>query len=537
MYTLPASRDAQAPCSEVAGPARSSHQSSATPPYPSTFTASEAESAPRHKSSTLKPLGPRIFGLFLCALTAASGARAADFYIDPVNGSPSGDGSAGHPWQTMQQVIDDNLVETQVWASLPYAPGAALVPVNPGAPVQPGDTLWLRTGFHGAFDVRGAYNSAPITIAAEPGHLPRLSSIKVQSGQHWVFRDLSVSPSHANPVANPGTIVSLEGHGFWGPSWDLEVHNSDIFTVDDASAWGVDQWLNDANSGVSVNADRTKIIGNQVRNVRHGITVSNEDAVIAHNLIDGFSADGMRGLGDRAVFEYNRVQNNYISEGQGDGNHDDGFQSWSVGAGGVGTGEVRDVVLRGNVFINHVDPSHPLRSTMQGIGCFDGLFVNWVVENNVIITDHWHGITFHGMIDSRIVNNTVIDINNSTPGPPWIRLTESNGTESRNVVVRNNLAMDFSIGGEQISNDHNVVFALADAGDHFVAPPYDLHLKSDSPAVDAGSPDQAPPLDVERLPRPFGAGWDLGAHELCGGCLFADGFESGTAEAWDQVVP
>ena len=53
---------------------------------------------------------------------------------------------------------------------------------------------------------------------------------------------------------------------------------------------------------------------------------------------------------------------------------------------------------------------------MQAIGCFDGWFVNWVVENNVIITDHWHGITFLGMRDSRIVNNTVIDLDDVSPG-------------------------------------------------------------------------------------------------------------------------
>ena len=88
----------------------------------------------------------------------------------------------------------------------------------------------------------------------------------------------------------------------------------------------------------------------------------------------------------------------------------DGIAGGAADPGGVGTGEVRGVVLRGNVFINHVNPAHPLRSSMQAIGCFDGWFVNWVVENNVVVTDHWHGISFYGMCDSRIVNNTVIDL-------------------------------------------------------------------------------------------------------------------------------
>ena len=76
-----------------------------------------------------------------------------------------------------------------------------------------------------------------------------------------------------------------------------------------------------------------------MRNVRFGISVGGASARIQNNLVDGFSADGLRGLGDDGLFEYNRVQNNLIQDPP-DANHDDGFQSWSVGPGGVGTGEV-----------------------------------------------------------------------------------------------------------------------------------------------------------------------------------------------------
>ena len=40
---------------------------------------------------------------------------------------------------------------------------------------------------------------------------------------------------------------------------------------------------------------------------------------------------------------YNVIRNGYLGSSVDD-NHDDGFQSWSVGEGGVGTGEVRGVV-------------------------------------------------------------------------------------------------------------------------------------------------------------------------------------------------
>jgi hypothetical protein len=451
--------------------------------------------------------------VLLLLLALAPPLPAADFYVDPVKGSDTGTGSAASPWRTLQQVIQ-NRVESRNWASLPYAPGATLVPVNAGAPVKAGDTIWLRNGYHGAVIIQSLYNTAPVTIAAERGHVPRLRSLLVQAAQNWVLSGLSVSPSHATPPAVL-TIVNVRDHNFFGPAWDVTVEGSDVFSVDDASAWTADDWVNRASSGVSVGAARVTVRQNRVRNVRFGISVDGDQARVQRNLVDGFSADGLRGLGDEGLFEYNRVQNNFV-EDPPDPNHDDGFQSWSVGPSGVGSGEVRGVTLRGNVFISVTNVNHPLRSSMQGIGCFDGFFVDWVVEDNVVITDHWHGISFLGMRDSRIVNNTVIDVNGVSPGPPWIMVDpHKDGRPSENVVVRNNLSTDFSLTGDNIVADHNLEFTLAGAGALFVAPPFDLHLRPGTAAVDTGSRSLAPRFDVERYRRPQGRAMDLGAYERC----------------------
>ncbi|MBW1809675.1 MAG: hypothetical protein JRJ87_15880 [Deltaproteobacteria bacterium] len=37
----------------------------------------------------------------------------AEFYVDPENGSPGGDGSAGNPWRTIQEVVEANLIESR----------------------------------------------------------------------------------------------------------------------------------------------------------------------------------------------------------------------------------------------------------------------------------------------------------------------------------------------------------------------------------------------------------------------------------------
>jgi len=75
----------------------------------------------------------------------AQQTQAREFYVDPVNGSPGGDGSASRPWRTIQEVFDAGLVESQQWEKLPYGPQSKLVAKNAGAPVRPGDTIRLRS--------------------------------------------------------------------------------------------------------------------------------------------------------------------------------------------------------------------------------------------------------------------------------------------------------------------------------------------------------------------------------------------------------
>jgi len=172
------------------------------------------------------------------------------------------------------------------------------------------------------------------------------------------------------------------------------------------------------------------------------------------------------------------------------------------------------MVLRGNMIVNREDPDQALSGPLQGIGCFDGFFTDWVVENNVILVDHWHGITLLGARGSRIVNNTVMDINAVDPGPPWIKIApHKDGTEGTGNVVRNNLATAIANQGGGIVEDHNVL--ITDAAALFVAPtaPWDLHLLPDAAAVDVGVMELAPATDRDGVARPFGAAVDVGAYE------------------------
>jgi len=427
--------------------------------------------------------------------------------VDPVTGSSTGDGGAARPWRSIQDVFDAGLVESQQWAQLPYTQQSELVPKNAGAPLRAGDTIWLRTGYHGDLSIFRYYNTGTITLAAEEGHTACLSSLTIRSGSHWTIRGLTVSAEFSETYTRR-TLVDLDSHNWHGPVHDIVVEDCTIRSVADASAWTADQWDQLACNGLQVDGTRMTIRNNRLLNVNSGISVVASDALITDNLVENFAGDGLRGLGNYCTFQYNTVKNCYDVNR----NHDDGFQSWSIGPDGVGSGEVVGVVLRGNTIINYEDPNQPHRGTLQGIGCFDGTFVDWVVENNVVITDHWHGITLLGTRRCLVINNTVLDLNDSRPGPPSIRVNNhKNGMAPVGCVVRNNLATAFA-NAEEVREEKNLI--IRNPADLFVdAKSLDFHLLPDAPAIDVGSRLHAPKLDRDRIPRPQGNGVDIGAYE------------------------
>ena len=444
------------------------------------------------------------------SLTVSAAVRPAQHYVDPVNGSELGDGSAAKPWKSLQEVVDQ-LVETRTWeGSLPYAEGKKLVPVNTGAPVQAGDTIWLRPGDYGALTLQSSYNVAPVTIAALPGDPPRFTQVLVSSAQNWILRGFSVSPSYGT-VYSPDTIVTVENHSWRGPAYDIAIDGFQIFSIPDEGVWTVrSDWDTKAADAVITSADRILVSHCRIRNVGYGISMTGMGSRAEYNTIDGFCGDGLRGLGDDDIFEYNLVKN---ARDVND-DHRDGFQSWSVGPGGVGTGVVRNIVLRGNVIIGYEDPALPFAGTLQGIGCYDGTYEGWLVENNVVITDHWHGISFYGAQNVRIVNNTVLDLNSVSPGPPWIMITDhKSGQRSQNCVVRNNLTTALNLDGDSITSDHNLLLPSNLTGYFLDLAHHDVHLALGSPAIDQGSSIQVPALDADEHARLQGPAVDVGAYE------------------------
>ena len=164
----------------------------------------------------------------IAVLLASKSAGAAEFYVDPASGSTGGDGSLQRPWQTLEGVV-----------------GAG----HFGVAIKAGDTVWLRSGYHGAFAISGGNYATPIKVAAEAGASPRLSRASFNNSHGWLLSGLSISPSHA-PLTRREISSRSTARARTSSS-----KTAAIFSIEDASGWTAAQWVNDASSGVEVGGD------------------------------------------------------------------------------------------------------------------------------------------------------------------------------------------------------------------------------------------------------------------------------------------
>ncbi|MFA6286495.1 MAG: right-handed parallel beta-helix repeat-containing protein [Opitutaceae bacterium] len=442
---------------------------------------------------TLRPFLPRALAapfsfplskLFLLLGFAATTATATSYYVDPATGSMSNPGTSQLPWSTLEAVF------------------------NAGKPFVAGDVIYLRNGYHGAPMVRG-FNTGTVTIQPQSGHTPKLKYLDTLNASHWTISDLDISPFYAGT-----TLTNANYLCFIRPSCSyITVQNCRLNSVADTvdvKLWSVADW-GVAADGARVEGPHSQFINNTLTNVNFGIRVMQTapDSLITGNRITNFSKDGMIGLADNCEFSYNTVLNSYL-ELAVDPNHDDGFQSWATNAASV----VSNITLRGNIFISCTDPAQPHKGDMQGIGCFNGMYSGWIVENNVVAACMINGIAFSGATNCRIVNNTVVkNPLNPTGDTPYIRIDPKPGGTpvSTDNTVRNNFAPNWWFTGTYTA-DHNITLNAANYSAHFVDyPNLDLHLKTGSSAINAGSSTLAPAIDCDQLPR--SAPYDIGAFE------------------------
>lgn len=320
----------------------------------------------------------------------------------------------------------------------PDAPFTSLSEALKALAAQNADRILLKPGFYGNTHWRNLKPKRVIRIESEVTGKAHFDSLRLSNSQNLHMVGFSVWPRSKD--TRRGVLVKAEANstGLIFEEFDLR-GNADADTR--YLTWTKEDWATLwRTNGFRLNGPHAQVIKSRITGVEFGITTTGPHAVVAGNLVQGFSGDGLRGLGNNSRFTGN-VVTNCIKTGQ---NHDDAFQSWAPRNQGPESA-VSDLTVENNVFWEWTaGPGHPLRCRLQGIALFDGFFKNVSIRNNLIVVNTYHGISIYGGIDSVIANNTVVHPSGTAQDFPWINVhNHKNGGLSRNVQVYNNVAMSY----------------------------------------------------------------------------------------------
>ena len=443
--------------------------------------------------------------------------------------------------------------------------------------VHPGDEILLMGGQYGDISI-GAYpvpttNSAFVTIAAAPGQVPVLASLKLKATNMWRFQHLavkSIEKNHAIDVVDQGPSLTTS---------DIIFESMVIGSPENVDGWTRNQWIANAH-GVGVqevsspggrNTKCVSFTGGTIYGVRFGAQLFAHQSIFSYNTIDHFGDDGLDYAANDLIISDNYVHDN---EGLDDGNHEDCMQGFigpldkaiaPKNPNGVPYTAYSNVTISGNRCIRQTDPNLKFPTILQGIDAFDSDWTNLAVVNNVVVTSSCWGISYASVHGGKIINNTVLD-DGSDVGTknqagkimcrPGIGVGDKTheGLSSNDVAVRNNLANGLGIYNvdPNMTMDHNICLTIdgkcgiltfvngkpkwgvnqpGQYGDHNLIDgrgaegmfvnydpakfAFDVRLRPEARAIGAGNPALAPATDVagtlRRTPIDVGA-YQYGPH-------------------------
>ena len=459
-----------------------------------------------------------ILALFFLTL-AASYTAAVDYYVSP-SGNNAGNGSANSPWQTIQYAADL---------------------------LRAGDTLYIKAGSYGedlVFRPSGTEEN-PIRVEAFDQYMVVVEgSMEFARGVSFVnVTRLTVRDFSCWGIFFRGenSYISLEGmevvggdsgiHFTYGYSGQPPLEGGVSFiTVKDTKVRGALYTGIDGTPGPCTNM---KFINLEVSEcglslganygadgiaIEKGADILVEDCFIHDNGGDGIDLNSRDYSGNVSgvVVRRNRVVRNHLN----------GIKLWS---GGVMQNNL--VWGQGNIPVAIGD--HPgiyvLKNNTVAYNMWDPAFSS---RNYAMLAGYPNDDTgISAEIDLTLINNifafntgpqvgtptgiylgsgvTLVEEGNNlfwsredgeiqaefAPGKSWF---------SRSDIVAGNWRQLTGQGRDDICIDPNFVSGWPEA---------DLHLSSQSPAVDKGRGEGAPVVDLECMFRPAGAGPDMGAYE------------------------
>ena len=373
-----------------------------------------------------------------------------------------------------------------------------------------------------------------------------------------VYRERVVPKNSGKPgqyityAAYPGEQVTINGSGIALPLWtglfyvaDLEYIRVSGLRVINSKRVGI---LADSSSDIVIENNRT------YNTVQSGIAVWGcYDVVIHGNEVQLACNDGEGEcitVYDTDLFE---VRFNHVHHSGPGTNGGEGICIKDGSSNGKVYGNQVDHIRKRvgiyvdaqgqhtfniDVFANNVHDCD--RNGLALASEMGGLLENIRVYNNIayrntclgLLLANYGGesVTTHPMKDITIVNNTFYQ-----NGKRWGGGIAIDSPAVQNVIVRNNvvsqnlnfqIVVDPAVPSGECSVDHNLIDGYREyeaeiygadyvEGDPLFLRPArgDFHLLEGSPAIDQGSPLEAPAEDYEGALRPWGEGYDIGAFE------------------------
>lgn len=470
------------------------------------------------------------------------------FYLDPVNGSINGDGSEANPWSSLQEVVENNLIETYKHSTNNDST-SPLVPLNEGAPIKGGDKLILKDGYHGQLEINNLYFNDWLTIEAAPNEKPTLARLHLNGLIKNVYlknlniiRDSYLGVENywqaSEMQRNSRSLLYIASHDFYGKAAEIKVFGLIAKVSEDVVSWSRQDWEDRYADGARLGAAKNiEIVSSRFENVGFGAVADYfaNNTTIFNSVFKNYCRDGIRLTAHNFHFENNLVTgvvNINISSDNSVNFHYDAFQTFSRDENdpqsGTGNGIIKNAVIRGNSFIGKsdlpLDNGFLVNQDVQGIGGFDGFFDNFVIENNVVSVNHHHGITLLGATNTIITNNTVIDSDPTDNLYPWIRINNhKNGSPSKDCTLANNIATQgVYVEGDNVVETNNHILGSGNQSDIyslFTDPDtFDFHLLNNSTVdesiIDAGTMfDNLHSSKTDKDGKARTANPDLGAYE------------------------
>lgn len=429
-------------------------------------------------------------------LSAQMNAQAAIYYV-ATNGNNSNPGTIDQPWLTIQWAVDH---------------------------VIAGDTINVRAGTYvGARIENSGIQGKPITLRSFSGELVLLNS--------------------AGPNNKHNSIMEVET---WNGSGIVSYWIIDGFEIANAGRYGVDLRStyyvtaknntvhNSAVTGIfSAFSYFARIENNEsYSNGEHGIYYSNSGDYPtikrnrSHNNYGcGIHMNGDASMGGDGIISGAVVERNII------------YDNGTGGGSGINMDGVTDSIIRNNLIYNMHASGISLYNT-DGAVCSSN---NWVINNTVITAaDGRWALNIPGAdcTGNHIYNNIFYTFHS------WRGSISLGSAAQTGFVSNHNIVMDrFSVddGSTRITLSQWQVYGY-DANSVIAAPAQlfvdyannNYHLKSGSPAINAGQSIPDVPLDLDGYIRPKGTALDASAYEY--GAVFQDVSGDYWASYWIELL-